>query len=656
MSLLHLIRSAEFTPLLRLLLPTILCLLAPDAATQPSFPCDGHLYHVGGDGQHSFLVSIRRDTTSAAMPLLTTLADDLGHRITAIGYNVTDNLIYGLESDSRNLLRIHADGTVASLGVPPNLDPSLEYFAGTVRPQGGALLVIGREPGGNAKSLYTINLQPPYYAGLASIVSDEPVRITDMAFDPVFGSLFGFDEIRKRLVKVSSAGLVTSVNYSAQPQIKSLQSLFFDRWGNLYGVDYGEGQQKRLLLFNKFNGKVRRQFPGPAGSEGDGCSCPYQISLTKSASPAAVVPCGFVTLDYQFRNTAGIAYGQLQLTDTLPPAYVLTDMVKDLPASGSVNGWGSHLLDVSAMEVLLDTQSFSVLVQVGTDTGTQASHASVRTLPVGLGTVLRSDNPATLDPEDPTPITVAGSGMLITPAAPVLCQGGTRLLAAAGGGSTYTWNDGSNGPSLLVDRPGTYAVTVTGPCGTYHDTVEVVPAPPVWINLGEDRPVPAGLDTPVDFSSSDDGNSRFHWTLSGPGDLDCIHCRQPAVRLDGTALLKVVITDTNGCTATDDLVLHVRNAPPVFFPTAFSPNGDGTNDRFYPLTESRLPLPLFRISDRWGNIVFERKDGRTNEAADGWDGRYRGALAPPGLYRWEAEITLPSGTRARENGRVLLVF
>ncbi len=641
---------------LRILSVAILLLLSPDSPAQPAFPCDGRLYQVGGDGQHSSLVAIRRDTALSEMPVLTTLSEDLGHRITAVGFNVADNLLYGLETGSWNLLRIYADGSVTDLGVPPNLDLSLEYFAGEVRPQGGALLVVGLEPGGDAKSLYTINLQPPYYAGLASIVSDEPVRISDIAFDPVFGSLFGFDDIRKRLVKVSSAGLVTSVNYAAQPQVKALGSLFFDRWGNLYGLDSGEGQQNRLLLFNKFTGNIRRRFPGPAGSEGDGCACPYRLNLTKTANPPAVVPCGLVTLDYHFLNTAGIAYGQLQLKDSLPAEFVLTDMVQELPASGIVSGWGTHLLAVEGMEVLLDRQSFSVLVQVGADTGTFASRAAVVPFPVGLGTTRFSDNPDTPAEEDPTPVKVAGSGSLIEPAAPVLCQGESLLLSAAGGALSYAWSDGSPHPTLLVDRPGTYAVTVTGPCGTYLDTVEVVSAPPVWINLGEDRTFAAGGPTSLDFSSSDLGQNSFRWELSGAGSLDCRNCPQPSVLLEGTALLKVVMTDPNGCTASDDLVLRVRDTPAIYFPTAFSPDGNGTNDRFFPQSEGNLPVALFRISDRWGNRVFERRDIRTNDADNGWDGRYRGGMAPPGLYRWEATLTLPAGTEIRKHGLVLLVI
>ena len=54
--------------------------------------------------------------------------------------------------------------------------------------------------------------------------------------------------------------------------------------------------------------------------------------------------------------------------------------------------------------------------------------------------------------------------------------------------------------------------------------------------------------------------------------------------------------------------------PTIYLPTAFSPNGDGTNDEFVATGKGIVDFEM-TISDRWGNTVFESKD--INE---GWKG------------------------------------
>ena len=234
----------------RPLLAALLLLAAMGRATaQQPFSCDGDFFFTAANAANSSLLQrIVKDSSLTAMPITKTITNDLGYKVTAIGFNVRDNFIYGLERFTWNLLRIGADGVVVNLGKPLNLDPNLEYYAGEARPLGGALYVIGREPGGYDKSFYTINLYPPYGAGVLSIVSDEAVRVSDMAIDPVFGTMYGFDEVQKRLVQVAVGGLVTSVHYEKQPQLTALGSLFFDRWGNLYGIN-GQGGQSLVRFY-----------------------------------------------------------------------------------------------------------------------------------------------------------------------------------------------------------------------------------------------------------------------------------------------------------------------------------------------------------------------------------------------------------------------
>jgi len=55
-----------------------------------------------------------------------------------------------------------------------------------------------------------------------------------------------------------------------------------------------------------------------------------------------------------------------------------------------------------------------------------------------------------------------------------ICFGQTILLDASTPGATYAWNNGSSMPNLVVDQPGTYSVTIIGPCIHAVDTIRIM--------------------------------------------------------------------------------------------------------------------------------------------------------------------------------------
>jgi gliding motility-associated-like protein len=70
----------------------------------------------------------------------------------------------------------------------------------------------------------------------------------------------------------------------------------------------------------------------------------------------------------------------------------------------------------------------------------------------------------------------------------------------------------------------------------------------------------------------------------------------------------------------------------ITVPTIFSPNGDGSNDWFYPFSTIDLEVQSFNIFDRWGNQVFSNKNIFTNSPQDGWDGNFNGENTASGVY------------------------
>lgn len=65
----------------------------------------------------------------------------------------------------------------------------------------------------------------------------------------------------------------------------------------------------------------------------------------------------------------------------------------------------------------------------------------------------------------------------------------------------------------------------------------------------------------------------------------------------------------------------------VFVPTAFSPNGDGLNDVYQIRSLCQMDTFHFRIFNRWGQRIYT-----SNNPNKVWDGTFKGADAPVGLY------------------------
>ena len=64
---------------------------------------------------------------------------------------------------------------------------------------------------------------------------------------------------------------------------------------------------------------------------------------------------------------------------------------------------------------------------------------------------------------------------------------------------------------------------------------------------------------------------------------------------------------------------------------------------------------MFRIFNRWGELVFEGFDFPPGNEEYGWDGRRGVEQLPIGVYIYYAEVILSDGTRERVEGDVTLM-
>jgi gliding motility-associated-like protein len=118
--------------------------------------------------------------------------------------------------------------------------------------------------------------------------------------------------------------------------------------------------------------------------------------------------------------------------------------------------------------------------------------------------------------------------------------------------------------------------------------------------------------------------------------------------------IQLLITDVNGCVWEDILLEPIENCIDldeceVFFPNAFSPNFDGENDYFGPLTQCPLEDFELLIFNRWGDLVF-----RSTDPDFTWDGNFNGQAATQDVYVWKAVFSL-QGEMWEEYGDITLL-
>jgi gliding motility-associated-like protein len=122
------------------------------------------------------------------------------------------------------------------------------------------------------------------------------------------------------------------------------------------------------------------------------------------------------------------------------------------------------------------------------------------------------------------------------------------------------------------------------------------------------------------------GNYKYAWTPT----VNTPQTASTTATPKETTTFVVKVTDQFGCEDTASVTVKVLTPqcaePYIFIPRAFSPNGDGLNEKVFVRGEYLVEMELV-IYNRWGEQVF-----LTRNRADGWDGTHKGAAVCPDVY------------------------
>ena len=205
-------------------------------------------------------------------------------------------------------------------------------------------------------------------------------------------------------------------------------------------------------------------------------------------------------------------------------------------------------------------------------------------------------------------ISIAGKGYI--------CQSDEIQLSGSGG-YTYEWNTTppEYTPSIIVSPQISTSYVLKGynlnGCSDTATQIVEVSEKPI-ISLSNDQ-----IQLSVICSPHNLKNYEFYVgnVLLQTGESNTLYYGD-AGQLSDTVIV-VAYTET-GCSDTKSIYIELKDAP-----NAFTPNGDGINDRF--LTGHNIT-----VYSSWGGEIYKGDSG--------WDGRFNGSLVVPGTYYYIRHI------------------
>ncbi|MEM8906225.1 MAG: gliding motility-associated C-terminal domain-containing protein [Bacteroidota bacterium] len=240
-------------------------------------------------------------------------------------------------------------------------------------------------------------------------------------------------------------------------------------------------------------------------------------------------------------------------------------------------------------------------------------------------------------------------------------DGQIQIDSIVGGTGPYlfSFNSGAFIDRNAVNRlvAGSYSLTIQDALGCEWDTLLV-------LNEPEALSLNVGNDWQIELGDSIELLAEGNWTFealdtliwSPANYLSCANCTTPVARPLQSLNYRATIVDQNGCTVTDELRIEVQKKRYVYFPNAFSPDGDGHNDQFTIYTGKDVEQVLsLQIYDRWGALVFSREDFLPDDPALEWDGTFAGKALNPAVFVYHAKVLFVDGQMETYSGDVTLL-
>jgi gliding motility-associated-like protein len=226
-------------------------------------------------------------------------------------------------------------------------------------------------------------------------------------------------------------------------------------------------------------------------------------------------------------------------------------------------------------------------------------------------------------------------------------------------GQTFDWDFGDgksftgfNPPPHAYNSPGDYTVTLTvtdlKTCNQKDETKFVIAVRPRPISSFSFAPDPPEENTPTQFSNLSIGAVSYFWEF-GDGDTSLLQNPLHLYKRSDTFNACLIAINQFGCTDTVCTNIISLVKPLVDVPKAFTPNGDGKNDKLF-VRGFGISRMDFRVYNRLGQVIFE-----SGSPSNGWDGKFKGALQPMDVYAYTLIVQFGDGTIVNKKGDITLI-
>jgi gliding motility-associated-like protein len=187
----------------------------------------------------------------------------------------------------------------------------------------------------------------------------------------------------------------------------------------------------------------------------------------------------------------------------------------------------------------------------------------------------------------------------------------------------------------LYPLAGTYNATlITTDINGCADTTGIITSTIYQLPSASFNPSPyiTSIANPtIIFSNTSSGGSTYLWAF-GDGTTSTDQSPSHTYTTTGEFTILLTVTTSNGCIDTSYQTILINELFSIYIPNAFTPNGDGRNDTFGPVTQG-IKSYEFMIFNRWGERLYSTENGQP------WDGYYQGRIVKQDVYTWKLFVT-----------------
>lgn len=239
-------------------------------------------------------------------------------------------------------------------------------------------------------------------------------------------------------------------------------------------------------------------------------------------------------------------------------------------------------------------------------------------------------------------------------------NGSIDIVSVEGGIAPYLYsfdggeNFGSNDNRDFLE-PGDYDIIIKDVTGCEWSTMaSIIPQPELLVDLGDDQYINLGCEAEIQ-AITNYPIEQIDTVIWSP-ELDCgSPCLDTFITPLDQITYTVLVKDVNGCMGGDTITYWIVKDRHVYIPNAFTPNGDGINDDFIVYGGKDVAeVKVFRVFDRWGEVLIEHTNFQPNVAMYGWDGNLDNRRMNENLFVYYVEVLFLDGWVQKYSGEVFL--